>query len=279
MQRALRPLIEGIYFEGPRWHGGWLWMVDSLARTVLRVSLDGESEKVCDNPGIAGGMGFLPNGDPVFTSMFDKKLLTCSGGEVRTFIDLASVATGSIDDMIVDGQGRIYVGDLGFDLMTGGSYENGGLILVTPMGVAKVVARGLQFPNGIAVSEGGKRLVVAESSGNCLSEFAIQSDGALGSHRRFGSFKEPDGICLDREGAMWVSLFQEDAFVRVDANGKELDRIEIRGRRAIACALGGDDRRTLFCISAETSHEDLMHGKSKAWLDAVEVDVAGAGFP
>jgi sugar lactone lactonase YvrE len=279
MQRALRPLIEGLYFEGPRWHDGRLWMVDSLARTVLRVGLGGVCEKVCDNPGIAGGMGILPNGDPVFTSMFDKKLLTCTGGEVKTFLDLSGVATGSIDDMIIDGQGRIYVGDLGFDLMTGGSHENGGLILVTAKGEASVVARGLHFPNGIAVSQDGKRLVVAESDGNCLSEFAIRHDGSLDAHRRFCTFMEPDGICLDREGAVWVSLFQEDAFVRVDANGKELERIEVRGRRAIACALGGDDRRTLFCISAETSHEDLMRGKSRAWLDAIEVDVAGAGFP
>lgn len=279
----LTPLVtQGKYFEGPRWHGGKLWFVDSLAMKLLRVSLAGECETVCAIPGIAGGMGFLPSGDAVVTSMFDRKLLKLANGELSVFRDLSGVAAGTIDDMIIDGKGRIYVGDLGFDLMTGGSHDHGQIILVTPNGDAKVVARGLRFPNGIAVSEDGTRLVVAESDGNMLADFAISGDGALDGlelKRRFGSFTEPDGICLDRDGAVWTSLFQEDAFARVGSTGSVLDRISVKGRRAIACALGGDDRRTLFCITAETTHEDLMRGNSSARIDTVRVAIPGAGFP
>lgn len=276
----LKPLVaNGKYFEGPRWHEGKLWFIDSLGMKLLRVSLDGGCETVCTIPGIAGGIGFLPNGNVVLTSMFDRKLLTFANGEVSTLCDLSQVAAGTIDDMIIDGFGRIYVGDLGFDLMKGGSNENGQIILVTPGGEARVVARALHFPNGIAVSEAGKRLVVAESEGNRLAAFAVADDGSLDLSRRFGSFTEPDGICLDRDGAVWTSLFQEDAFVRVDAKGNVLDRISVTCRRAVACALGGDDRRTLFCISAETTHEDLMRGKSSARIDTARVEVPGAGFP
>ena len=57
--------------------------------------------------------------------------------------------------------------------------------------------------------------------------------------------KSPDGICLDREGAVWVAAFDEDAFIRLNRDGRELQRIEVPGRRAIACALGGPERRTL----------------------------------
>lgn len=243
----LQPLVaEGKYLEGPRWRNGKLWFVDSLAMTLLRVSIAGECETVCQIPGIAGGMGFLPNGDPVITSMFDRRLLTFAHGEVSTLRNLSNVAAGTIDDMIIDGQGRIYIGDLGFDLMTGGSHDNGQIILVTPNEDARVVARGLRFPNGIAVSEDAKRLVVAESDGNTLADFSISEDGSLNLKGRFGSFTEPDGICLDRDGAVWTSLFQEDAFARVDSTGRVLDRISVKGRRAVACALGGDDRRTLF---------------------------------
>jgi sugar lactone lactonase YvrE len=276
----LKPLVtEGKYFEGPRWHDGKLWFVDSLAMKLLRTSLAGECEIVCAIPGIAGGMGFLPNGDAIVTSMFDRKLLRLADGELSAYRDLSGVAAGTIDDMIIDGRGRIYVGDLGFDLMIGGSHDNGQIILVTPIGDERVVARGLRFPNGFAVSEDGTRLVVAESDGNNLAEFSIAEDGSLELKRRFGSFTEPDGICLDRDGAVWTSIFQEDAFARVDLAGRVLDRISVKGRRAVACALGGDDRRTLFCVSAETTHEDLMRGKSSARIDTVRVEVPGAGFP
>jgi sugar lactone lactonase YvrE len=276
----LRPLIaEGKYFEAPRWHDGKLWFVDSLARKLHRASLDGACETVCAIPGIAGGLGFLPDGDPVITSMFDRKLLTFHRGKVSTLCDLSNVAAGTIDDMIIDERGRIFVGDLGFDLMKGGRHDNGQIILVMPNGDARMVARSLHFPNGIAVSAAGQRLVVAESDANRLAEFAISSDGSLDLRKRFGSFTEPDGICLDREGAVWTSLFQEDAFARVDSTGRILDRILVKGRRAVACALGGDDRRTLFCISAETTHENLMRGKSSARIDTVRVEIPGAGSP
>jgi sugar lactone lactonase YvrE len=67
--------------------------------------------------------------------------------------------------------------------------------------------------------------------------------------------------------------------VRVDLDGRELLRIPVTGRRAIACALGGENRKTLFAITADTTHENLMRGKSQANLLAIEVAVAGHGAP
>ena len=91
--------------------------------------------------------------------------------------------------------------------------------------------------------------------------------------------KAPDGICLDREAAVWVASFDEDAFIRVGRDGHELQRIEVPGRRAIACVLGGPERRTLFCLSAATSYEELRERKSSARIDAVDVEIPGVGYP
>ena len=125
-------------------------------------------------------------------------------GKLVPLLDLSGVASGTIDDMIIDGHGRIYVGDLGFDLadIASASHENGQLILVGPDGTAKIVAQGLRFPNGIAVTADEQCLVVAESDGNCLARFEIRPDGSLQFCERFGNFHEPDGICLDREGTV-----------------------------------------------------------------------------
>jgi len=78
---------------------------------------------------------------------------------------------------------------------------------------------------------------------------------------------------------VWAASFGEDAFVRIDRDGAELQRIETPGRRAIACATGGPERRTLFCLSAATSPQDLRQRKSSARIDAIEVRIAGAGYP
>jgi sugar lactone lactonase YvrE len=148
-----------------------------------------------------------------------------------------------------------------------------------PDGAARVVAEGLRFPNGIAVSADHRRLVVAEMDGACLADYDIEPNGDLKFRGHFGSMKSPDGICLDRQDAVWVAAFEEDAFIRLDANGRELQRIEVPGRRAIACALGGPERRTLFCLSAATSHEELRQRKSSARIDVIDVEISGAGYP
>jgi sugar lactone lactonase YvrE len=212
--------------------------------------------------------------------MFRKRLMTYADGQLSLYADLSGIATGTIDDMIVDGLGRAYVGDLGFDLPPPPDRGAvGRIILVMPDGATRIVADGLRFPNGIAVSADNSRLVVAEMDGACLADYEIEADGGLNFRRRFGNMKSPDGICLDREGAVWVASFDEDAFIRVNRDGRESQRIEVPGRRAIACVLGGLERRTLFCLSAATSPEQLRQRQSSARIDMVDVEIPGAGYP
>ena len=274
-------LDGGRYFEGPRWHAGRLWFVDCLNRTLLSLAPSGEREQHAriedDTP---CGLGILPDGRLVVLTMFRKRLMSYADSELSLYADLSGVAEGTIDDMIIDGLGRAYVGDLGFDLPPPPDRGPvGRIILVMPDGSARVVADGLRFPNGIAVSADHRRLVVAEMEDDCLVDYDIGDDGSLNFRRRFGGMKSPDGICLDREGAVWVASYDEDAFIRVGRDGRELRRIEVAGRRAIACVLGGPERRTLFCLSAATSHEELRQRKSSARIEMVDVEPAGDDYP
>jgi sugar lactone lactonase YvrE len=278
----LRSVLDGgRYFEGPRWHAGRLWFVDCMDRTLLSLDASGKSEQHAkfddDTP---CGLGVLPDGRLIVLTMFRKRLMTHADGKLSLYADLSGIAKGTIDDMIVDGLGRAYVGDLGFDLPPPPDRGAvGRIILVMPDGETRVVAEGLRFPNGIAVSADNGRLVVAEMEGEGLADYDIAADGGLSLRRRLGHMKSPDGICLDREGAAWVAAYDEDAFIRVDRDGSELQRIEVPGRRAIACVLGGEARRTLFCLSAVTSHQELRQRKSSARIDVVDVEIAGAGNP
>ena len=279
---TLRCVLDGgRYFEGPRWHAGRLWFVDCMERTLLSLSPSGQCEQHAsfddDTP---CGTGILPDGRLVVLTMYRKRLMTYADGRLSLYADLSGIAAGTIDDMIIDGLGRAYVGDLGFDMPPPPDRgAPGRIILVMPDGAARVVAEGLRFPNGIAVSADHRRLVVAEMDGACLADYDIEPNGDLRFRGRFGSMKSPDGICLDQEGAVWVASFEEDAFIRLDRGGRELQRIEVPRRRALACVLGGPERRTLFCLSAATSYEELRQRKSSSRIDAVDVEIAGAGYP
>jgi len=278
---AHRVLIDdGRYFEGPRWYGGRLWVSDAIRRSVFSVDLFGNRSRVCKLDDVPCGLGHLPNGDLIVLGMFQKRLWRVVSDSLEAHADLSSIAAGTIDDMIVDGRGNAYVGDVGFDLLSGPKPGGLGRILfVDPAGSSRVVAEGLDFPNGIAISGDGKRLVVAESMGDRLREFRIEADGALSAPRTFGQFDEPDGVCLDESGHAWVGLFSEDSFVRVAPDGAIAQRIATPGRRAVACCLGGPERRTLLTITAVTTHEDLMQGRSLSRIEAMDVDVGGTGRP
>lgn len=276
----LTPLLDsGRYFEAPRWHDGRLWLVDSVARTLISVTAEGTPEIACALNGAPAGLGFLPGGEAVVTDMHGRSLVRCAGGQPVIHADLSGL-TGTLDDMIVDKIGRAYVGDLGFDLKSGikrGPY--GRIILVEAGREPRVVADGLDFPNGIAISTDGRQLVAAETNGDCLARFHIRADGSLEFDRRFGQFRTPDGICMDRDHAVWVSLLDENSFVRVAPDGRILDRISVPGRRAVACVSGGEDRKTLFCVSIEPGQGTESGSKSRSYVDATVVEVPGAGYP
>jgi hypothetical protein len=66
--------------------------------------------------------------------------------------------------------------------------------------------------------------------------------------------------------------------VRVLRGGEVTDRVEA-SRPVFACALGGEDRRTLFLVTAAGFGEDVAAGKGLGRIETAQVDVPGAGWP
>lgn len=275
-------LLDGLVFpEGPRWHEGRLWFSDMHAHRVLAMTPDGTTTVIADLPGRPSGLGFLPGGRLLVASMQDRKLLRLDPLGFHVVADLTDFVRGDINDMVVDLQGRAYVGNFGFDYNAGDKFATAAIVLVETDGTARVVANDLMFPNGQVITPDGKTLIVAETFGRRLTAFDIAADGTLSNRRVWAEMGEatPDGICLDAEGAIWVGSPTTQEFLRVREGGDVSDRIPTPGKWAVACMLGGDDRRTLYLLTAETTQPELARGKSKGWIETVRVDVAGAGLP
>ena len=158
---------------------------------------------------------------------------------------------------------------------------------MTPDGQLRQVADDIQFPNGMVVTPDDKTLIISESFAGRLTAFDIDPDGGLSSRRIFADGLGPDGICLDSEGAIWVST-GGPSIARVAEGGKVLQRVELRDNRAsFALVLGGPDRRTLFIMTAEWRASDaitanlqrLTDGPRTGQILALPVSVAGTGRP
>ena len=155
-------LIDGLVFlEGPRWRDGKLWLSDMHDNRVLTVDLDGRSETICEVENQPSGLGWLPDGRLLVVSMADRRVLRLDPNGLALHADLSALATHHCNDMVVDRQGRAYVGNFGSDISDGGSPKSAALILVTPDGDAKIVADDLQFPNGAVITPDGQTLILS----------------------------------------------------------------------------------------------------------------------
>lgn len=282
-------LVSGHSFlESPRWHDDHLWLSDFYTHQVLRVDLRGRVEKIAEVPGQPSGMGWLPDGRLLVVSMRDRKVLRQEAdGRLVTHADLGSIAGGHANDMVVDAQGRAFVGNFGFDLMGGGKPHSATLARVDPDGSVHAVASDLHFPNGSMITPDGKTLIVCETMGNRISAFDIGPDGALGPRRDWASFDPvpgqlkaaPDGATLDAEGAVWFADAMGHRVVRMAPGGEILESIDTGALGAFACALGGPQRRTLFICVAPDFNEHARQRAREASVWSTEVGVPGAGSP
>ncbi|OBJ38876.1 gluconolactonase [Mycobacterium colombiense] len=268
------PVANGFCFgEGPRWFEGLLWFSDMLGEAVHTATMGG-SLTTLPLPGHSpSGLGFRPDGSLLIASTEDRQVLRYDGETVTTIADLADLAPASLGDMVIDDAGRAYIGCQAL---------SGGVILrLDPDDGATVVADDLDFPNGMAITPDRKTLIVAESTGRRLTAFSIADDGALSDRRVFadGLDGPPDGIALDAEGGVWASMTLAHQFERIVAGGTVTDRIDMGDRVAIACALGGPQRRTLFLLSSTEAYPQRLVGTRLSRLDAVTVTTPGAGLP
>jgi sugar lactone lactonase YvrE len=265
--------------ESPRWHDGRLWLSDMGAGEVVAVDAAGRREVVGAVPAMPMGTGWLPDGRMLIVSARDARLLRREpDGSLVTHADLTGLATHPWSDMVVDGRGFAYVGNIGF-AFPGGAFAPGTVALVRD-GVARQVADGLAFPNGLAVTPDGATLIVAESYAHRLTAFDIAADGGLANRRIWADLGEsaaPDGICVDAENAVWYADVPNRRCVRVREGGAVVQTVEL-DRGCFACALGGPDRRTLFLAVAEWPAA-MSGGARTGEVRTVRVDVPGAGWP
>ena len=279
--RTLKVLLDGLAFpEGPRWHDGKLFFSDMHARQVRAVDMAGKSEVICEVPAWPSGLGWLPDGRMLVVSMTDRKLLRLDRDGLKEAGDMSELAPFHCNDMVVDKEGRAYVGNFGFDLHANEKPRGTTLVMVAPDGSARIVAEELMFPNGAVITPDGKTLIVGESFGRRLTAFDVAADGALKNRRVWAELGKsvPDGICLDAENAIWVACPTASEVIRVKQGGEVTERIKVE-TDAFACMLGGPDGRTLFVATAANSDPEKCRADRTGRIETTQVEVPRAGLP
>jgi sugar lactone lactonase YvrE len=219
---------------------------------VVVVEPDGSSRTVVEDipGGPPSGLGWLPDGRLLLVATEGRSLLRLEpDGSISTHADLSELASFGCNDMVVDAEGRAYVGCC--DISGIPQPSSSEVIVVHPDGQAEVGDAEMRFPNGSVMTPDGTTLIVAETFGQCLTAFSIDADGRIGDKREWAAVPGmlPDGICLDQEGCVWFADAAGNACMRVAEGGEVRGRIDT-DQGAFACTLGGDDGRTLFAMTS-----------------------------
>jgi sugar lactone lactonase YvrE len=296
------PLVSGglSWPEAPRWHDGSLYVSDMYAGRVVRIGDDGSIETVVDATTrktldgaelVTIGTGWLPDGRLLINSMNEKVVLVWDGDSLGVYADLRDVAQSPINDMVVDEHGRAYVTQMGFDLWAGELPEDSPIIVVESDGSARVLESAGTFggANGIGITADGKTVVTAENFGIKITAFDLDAAGEAVNRRLIAASPAispgvgPDGIAVDEAGGVWYGLPGSEHVVHVTADGvmDYVVRLPWEDGIAVACALGGEDRRTLFITAGQEvmdKAKSVEESEGTVWTVQVPVG-AGAARP
>jgi len=280
----METLVEGrAFLEGPRWRTGpdgqgALYVSDMHAHEVLRIGVDGSVTVLAALAAAPSGLGWLPDGRMLVVSMNDRRLLRLElDGTLAEAADCSALASHEINDMVVDRHGHAFISQFGSDFHAGEAMVASPVLRADPDGSVRAASDGLRMANGMVITADGRTLIVAESAGRRLVGFDLADDGTLTNQRVWSDLPEgdyPDGICIDAEDAVWVAGPASDRFVRVLHGGEVTDVVEVPGRHAIACAIGGADGHTLFmCTSPTHGQPDESRATRGAKVEITHVAV------
>ena len=268
----LATLLDGLTFpEAPRWHDGRLWFSDFYTHRVVAVDPAGRAETMLEVPQRPSGLGWTPDGALLVVSMLDRRLLRVENGRPACSPISPRSRPGRATTWWWTAQGRAYVGNFGYDRHKGEPPRTTCLARVDPDGRVTRAAEDLFFPNGTVITPDGRTLIVGETQGHRLTAFDVAPDGDARATGACGPQLDddvfPDGICLDAEGAIWVSDARGFALLRVREGGKIDGTVSTGTRYAFACMLGGADRRTLFVCTSTGSGPAMADKRDGAHRD------------
>jgi gluconolactonase len=227
---------------------GHFWVAETLHRSLLRITLDGDVEKIAgeaeDHPFLfLNDLAFAPNGD---------LYLTDSGIAMDEFAPNGEM---NADYMNLGYDGRVY-------RIAAGSHA------------IATVDQKLRFANGIAFGP-DENLYVAETLTGMIHRYAWRDGRPVGGRTPFGNvidpdgpagIRGPDGMKFGADANLYVAVFGQGNVTVLDPDGNVTRRVEVEGMWPTNLHFGEPGEESIYVTEAETGTVQI-------------IDVGTDGFP
>lgn len=243
---------EGVVVD----HSGNLFF--SHGTKITKVTPDGTASDWATT-GAPNGHKVLPNGEHLVCDSSRHAVLRLDAeGQI-----IKSAAVGQVEDLEIRTPNDLTLDPQGGFYFTDSVNTTGAVYYVSENGKKNVVARDINFANGIVLTEDRKRLYVAESQENRVLVIRLKRPGVPdGKPKVFADLpkntlrpgkddNQPDGMALDAEGRLWVAHYGMKAIQVLDRSGKLVATYDGGNRTTSNVAFAGPDNATLYATGGE----------------------------
>jgi sugar lactone lactonase YvrE len=183
------------------------------------------------------------------------------------------------NDGKVDTQGRIWIGTLSTKFTEGA----GSLYRIDSKLKPEVQLNNLTISNGMAWTEDQETFYFIDTPTQKIQEFSFDSATGEIEFQRIAIYIPedlgfPDGMCIDREGMLWVAHYGGSGVYRWNPkNGELLDKLELPVPHVTSCCFGGENLDLMLITTAQEnmSESDLKKYPKSGDVFLVKLGVRG----
>lgn len=274
VELAFLVIATGLKFpEGPAWGpDGHLYFTSTQTPAIIRLDDPEEQKWSVFRAGGGNGLAFDPQGRPVFCDHRERQISRLEkDGKISVLAkEFDGKPMGTPNDLVVADDGTIYCTFPSFT-------RKGSLYRISADGDITRLDNEIQYPNGLALRDGGRILLVGSTAEKCIYEFKLDREGKVESKHVFvrilkkklgGLMAGPDGMTLDENGVLYAAVFGGSRVTVISPEGEILKWLNPDGRGPTNCCFGGKDGKTLFVTETE-----------KKRVLAFKMDVKGQVLP
>jgi len=245
---------KSLYPEGPLWLDGKALYVEYSGHTVM--AWDGQTNAQIWKQDGCGPAALAKVPEGLLVTCYDTSTLVTISLDGKTLDTTDSAKAGvslkGVNDLAPDGKGGIYMSASGvFDVA---APIEGTVVYRAPDGSFHEVANDIHYSNGMAVTDGGKSLLVSEMLAARVLKFDVAADGSLSNRRVFVRLKDvvadpegadayygPDGLKVGASGNVYIAQNGGASILVVSPEGKLVRQLPVPSKYVTNVGFGADE--------------------------------------
>lgn len=253
------------FTEGPAADdAGNVYFTDQPNDKILKVATDGSVSVYMEGAGRSNGLFFDHDGNLLSCADLKNEIWRIDKNKKVTVLvtDIDGKKLNGPNDLWVSPSDGVYFTDPFYkrDYWTRTEKEiEQENVYYLPPGATKAVVAASDFirPNGIVGSGDGKRLYVSDINARKTYVFNVNADGSLSDKKLFADMGS-DGMTVDNRDNVYLTGRGVTVF---NAEGAQIEHIDIDEPWTANVCFGGKDRKTLFITASKSVYSLKMNVK------------------